>query len=166
MITVTLLAVLVTVAVMGVYAQKRIPQMDAREEYREDFFQAANALVDRGETPESVVSLLRFLAGKIGEESSPYVLLYVLLHGDVRRNAREPGEKIKQLHRDIDAMPDDLKEQFGKAVASGAIAISLNSLLVGWLIRRIAMYKIDKTNKRRYDGTDDADILMTGWACT
>lgn len=149
----------------GLYAKRRREQMARREELRADFFQAAEALAESEDTPESVLDFVAFVAGRLADRRAPYVLLVFLLHGDARQIAREPSEKLKSLHRDVTAMPDPLRAQFGKLVAAAALALTFNSLLVGWLIRRLALYQVYKRNKRHYDGTDDADFIMTGWAC-
>jgi erythromycin esterase-like protein len=153
------------VGLSGLYAKHRSAQMDRREELRADFFKAAEALADSSDTPESVLDLIEFLADRLADRRAPYMLLYFLMHGDARRNAREPGEKVQRLHRDVAAMPAALQGQFGKLVAAGALAITFNSLLVGWLISRLALYQVNRRNPRHDDGTDDADLIMTGWAC-
>jgi len=163
--TLALAIAVVLLTLGGLYARARVAQMAARERHRANFFAAADVLADRPETPESVLAVIEFLAHRVGERRAPYVLLYLLLHGDLRRTAGEPRAKLRQLRADIRTMPPDLVEQFGDAVAAAGMAISLNSLAVGWLIRRVAMLRVHSRDARHYTGTDDADTLMSGWAC-
>ncbi|RDD60491.1 hypothetical protein [Ferruginivarius sediminum] len=166
MVTYGLIAAIVLLALAGLYARARVQQIDAREEYRNDFFDAANVLAEREDTPETPLSVVEFLAERVGKRRAPYEMMYFLIHGDARRSANEPAEKLRQLRQDLADMPEELRQQFGKAVAAGSMAITLNSLIVGWLIRRIAMYAVYKRNKRKYDGTDDAGTIAGGWALT
>jgi len=165
MTTLALMLAIVLLTGAGLYARRRLPQIDDREARRAEFFRAAMVLAEREETPGNVLAVIHFIGQKVGDRWAPYKLLHFLLHGDARRTAQEPGPKLAQLRRDVESMPKDLREQFGKAVVTGIMAITLNSVAVGWLLRRMAFYRVTQRNKRSYDGSDDAGIVASGWAC-
>lgn len=154
----------VLLAVWGFTAKRRIDQSEKVREFRSDFFQAAGVLVDDVRTPESVIALVRFLASHIANWKAPWVVLFYLLGGRMLRTARRPSKEAKQLIHDIASLPEPLKSQAAMAMAAFALAITFNSIQIGWLIRRLALFGIRKRNSKDYDGGDDAETIVLGFA--
>jgi len=157
-----ILAVAVTLA--GVYARRLLPNLERREAERQDFFRAAHALAARADTPDSVLAVVRFLAEKLGDGWAPYKIVFFLAHGDARRTASSPTPLARQLKADLERAPAEVRDLFGEAAAAALLAISRNSLLIGWLFRRLALYRVTKRDGDHHDGTEDANILAAGWA--
>lgn len=133
------------------------------DDLRGDFFDAAGKLVDDDDTPESVVQLLEFVAEHIASRRTPWEIMFLLISGRLRRSLAKPSEKTIRLERDLAEMREPMRQLFHEAMASAALAIAFNSVIIGAVIRRVALYRVSKINRRNYKGGDDASDLMTGY---
>ena len=93
----------------------------------------------------------------MGMPKAPWLLLRSLLKGDVRESVRSQRYRDSEPIRDVVGMSEDLQWQFQKAVAACALALTHSSVLIGWLVRRVAFYGVGKQEAtKRYDGGEDA----------
>lgn len=164
MIVIVLLLLLGGLVCVGFWAKLRSRDLDAWNDLQDDFFRAATALVDNEATPESVVDFVEFAARKIGDPRAPWRLLELLIVGAVRKTNERPPVRVRQLAYDVDTLESPLDQQFAKAAINGILAMSYNSVIAGRILRRLAMYRINKSDKKHYDGADDAGALISGLA--
>jgi len=163
-LTLGLCAVLVVVLAVGSYMKRRLCQLETREMYREEFFSYAKWVVARGDVPDAAVKLLLFLGRQLDAPTAPYALLLALLRGAALAPQTHADSRRTWLDAEMRRCPQDVREAFGNAVASGLMAIAANSVVLGTVIRRVILFRVRKRDGEGYDGTEDANIIATGWA--
>jgi hypothetical protein len=165
MVGLVLSALAAALAVADWYARKRVRDLELLTEFRDDFYKAALCLADCKDVSDRVLSLIATLSQVMHDRWVVWKLLRKLLNGQIRdRSVAMRNEAFRRLDADIGAMPEPMKEQFGQAMASCALALTFRSVLAGGILRRLVLFRVAKRDRARYTGGDDAGTLMVGLA--
>lgn len=156
MTTGLLVGLTAVIALVGLWARRRVKDIERLDECTEDFFSAAGALINDERAPEDLLSLIQLLAWLLGRRWSPWHLYAHFRSGRVRRTARHPST----LDELVDGLPDELRRQFEKMAVAFILGVTYRSTLIGGRLRRFAFYNVFKENTRRFRGADDAKVAM------
>jgi hypothetical protein len=108
--------------------------------HRDEFFNAAQALLSNEDTPEPIVEQLKFMANYIDRPIFGRVLLLLALRGELRKTVSKPSPKSRLLVKAVHQMTPAMMEQFVEATVNGLFAATLSNALVGGVLRRIILY--------------------------
>ena len=144
------------VAVIWFVAKGRVRDLQLHREYQNDFFDAANVLMESDEVPRSVADFVLAIGRTLGSPRAPRILVMMFVRGEVRAPRKAADERLDPMLRDAKRMRPELYLQFSKALVTCTLALTYRSLMLGLLLRRVSFYRVRKEGPKCYDGGEDA----------
>lgn len=151
--TAILILLLAGLAGFGLWARKRARDLRMHARFRSDYFDAAKVLIDDERTPESVVEMVEKQAASISDGRWTWRLMRDLFSGRVRRVTSAPNDKARRLLDDLSNLPPELMKPTAICFVTYVLALSYNSSVAGWVLRRVALFGLNQAPRR--PGNDD-----------
>jgi hypothetical protein len=124
---------------IGTLARIRANQLRLQEACRDAFYRYGERLVADPETPDEVVSFIRWLFAHLTDHNLLWTFLIALATGKVRGRRSDSLETIKKI-------PDHSRTDYVGLLVSFTFALTYNNMVLGAFIRRFILYSIPDTN--------------------
>jgi hypothetical protein len=134
-----IMAAAVGIAVCGVLARLRINHLARQRRQIEVFYEAAHRLAGDDRTPDRVLQALAAMSRGI---SSKILLWFVFWHaitGRMQKDIERQSEDAIDFAKALDATPSDRVPDFLRAMHAFTLALTLNNVVLGTLMRRLML---------------------------
>ena len=142
------------------YVRTKIRYLPQQKEFREEVYRSAGILIDSEQVSDDTAEMVFRAAKHMCLPLLPWRIAWVLITGRARKWHQNDSSRTKAFADEFEKLPQHLQEQMVKLWVSWALAVTYQSVILGALLRRVALYGVGRKNKKRFTGGDDAGALF------
>lgn len=159
---------------IGAYLMTRIPGFLYSERARattaalsvHNFFDRAEKLVKDARTPPEVVEFIEDTSLMLDRPKLARRVLYWTLRGKLRRDTSMPSERIRNFHKIIAEMPQELSDAFVEAVVFAVASSAMHAGALGDLLLNIMLFDARNPRANKAAGaTVAAEVADSCYRC-
>jgi hypothetical protein len=144
-LTGALVAAAGVIALAGAIAKWRTAQLETQERLREEFCRHVEMILNDPEAPDSVASLMLFMAAK---ETSKWFLWSFVVTAISGKLSDSANSAALRIYREI---PSHLRTDYVGAIVTFSLGITYNNIILGPLVRRLIFFSV---SRRGGDGAE------------
>jgi len=127
------------------YLVWRTKQLQIRAHCRQLFFDYANRALSHDTLPEEARRTVVIATRAIDSTKTAYGILRMALSGELSIHDSEDGvEKANALSKAMSGVAADVRTDFYNAITSWVIAVTFNTALFGWILRRMVFHSVKR----------------------
>lgn len=122
----------------------RARQVKKRAELRDAFFDSATKALNYDDLPEEALISLELATQMLDNRRAAYLVLALAFSGALSRKLGDEKQKTNELAEQMASVPKFYRDQFHRALIAWMLALTYNSALLGWFLRRVVFHSIER----------------------
>lgn len=124
------------------YLVWRTKQLQLRARCREMFFEHANRALSHESLPEEARRIIVIATLAIDSTKTAYGILRMALNGELSREDADDDKQVNALAKVMAEVEPDVRDAFYHALTSWVFAVTFNTALFGWVLRRLVFHSV------------------------
>lgn len=145
--------VLLSVVCWSYFLKRRVSHAESRDIFIDHFYKCSTTLIEENDVPDDVCEILCVLSENLNNRRIIREIFFDIVLGRAKSESLVEGKR--KFDNAVLTMREPLQKIFYEAIGSALMAMTLNSAIIGTIMRRMVLLGMSVTDRTKDASADE-----------